>query len=67
MVFVLIMAFFAGLIKLKEYYIEGNYLLVFLDAVVLVVSVLVMLEAFSVVSKLKKESQNKATQEKQAQ
>ena len=63
MVFVLIMAFFAGLIKLKEYYIEGNYLLVFLDAVVLVVSVLVMLEAFSVVSKLKKESQNKATQE----
>lgn len=63
MVFVLIMAFFAGLIKLKEYYVEGNYLLVFLDAVVLVVSVLVMLEAFSVVSKLKKESQNKATQE----
>jgi len=63
MVLVLIMAFFAGLIKLKEYYVEGNYLLVFLDAVVLVVSVLVMLEAFSVVSKLKKESQNKATQE----
>jgi carbon starvation protein len=55
MAFVLVMAFFAGLIKLKEYYMAENYLLVFLDAVVLVVSVLVMLEAFSVVSKLKKE------------
>jgi carbon starvation protein len=53
MVFVLVMAFFAGLIKLKEYYLAENYLLVFLDAVVLVVSVLVMLEAWSVVAKLR--------------
>ena len=60
MVFVLVMAFFAGLIKLKEYYLAENYLLVFLDAVVLVVSVLVMLEAFSVVSKLKKDAKRES-------
>ena len=60
MVFVLAMAFFAGLIKLKEYYAEGNYLLVFLDALVLVVSVLVMLEAWSVISKFKKDRAAKA-------
>ena len=49
MVFVLTMAFFAGLIKLVEYYEQGNWLLVSLDAIVLVVSVLVMLEAWSVI------------------
>ncbi|MCG7564031.1 MULTISPECIES: carbon starvation protein A [Pseudoalteromonas] len=53
MMFVILMAFFAGLIKLGEYYEQGNWLLVGLDIVVLVVSVLVMLEAWSVVSKLK--------------
>ncbi|GAB3096629.1 carbon starvation protein A [Aestuariicella hydrocarbonica] len=58
MVFVLVMAFFAGLIKLKEYYLDGNYLLVFLDAIVLIVSVLVMLEAFAVVSKFKRDLAN---------
>lgn len=55
MVFVLIMVFFVGLIKFKEYYIEGNYLLVFLDVVVFVVLVFVMLEVFFVVFKFKKE------------
>ncbi len=54
MTFVLIMAFFAGIIKLKEYYLAENYLLVFLDAVVLIVSVLVMLEAWSVISRFRK-------------
>ncbi|WP_462157402.1 carbon starvation CstA family protein [Pseudoalteromonas sp. GB56] len=49
MVFVLTMAFFAGVIKLAEYYQQGNWLLVTLDAVVLIVSVLVMLEAWSVI------------------
>ncbi len=49
MIFVLSMAFFAGLIKLVEYYQQGNWLLVVLDTVVLVVSVLVMLEAWSVI------------------
>ena len=54
MVFVLVMAFFAGIIKLKEYWLEQNYLLVFLDAVVLIVSVLVMLEAASVIKRFRK-------------
>ncbi|MCF6436817.1 carbon starvation protein A [Pseudoalteromonas sp. MMG022] len=51
MSFVLLMAFFAGLIKLQEYYQQGNWLLVVLDVIVLVVSVLVMLEAWSVMAK----------------
>jgi carbon starvation protein len=54
MVFVILMAFFAGLIKLVEYYEKGNWLLVVLDLIVLVVSVLVMLEAWSVIMKHKK-------------
>ena len=54
MVFVILMAFFAGLIKLVEYYEKGNWLLVVLDLIVLVVSVLVMLEAWSVIGKHKK-------------
>ncbi|MEI5639407.1 MULTISPECIES: carbon starvation CstA family protein [unclassified Pseudoalteromonas] len=53
MVFVLVMAFFAGIIKLGEYYQQGNWLLVVLDVIVLVVSVLVMLEAWSVINKTK--------------
>ncbi|MBU2977334.1 carbon starvation protein A [Alteromonas sp. C1M14] len=57
MTFVLVMAFLAGVIKLQEYWADGNYLLVFLDAVVLVVSVLVMLEAWSVISRFKREKQ----------
>ncbi|MEG3767731.1 carbon starvation protein A [Alteromonas sp. 14N.309.X.WAT.G.H12] len=55
MTFVLVMSFLAGIIKLQEYWADGNYLLVFLDAVVLVVSVLVMLEAWSVISRFKRE------------
>lgn len=55
MTFVLVMAFFAGIIKLQEYYAAQNYLLVFLDAVVLIVSVLVMLEAWAVIAKFKKQ------------
>ncbi|QJR81424.1 carbon starvation protein A [Alteromonas pelagimontana] len=55
MTFVLVMAFFAGIIKLKEYFLAENYLLVFLDAVVLIVSVMVMLEAWSVISRFRRE------------
>jgi carbon starvation protein len=51
MMFVIVMAFLAGIIKLKE----GNYLLVGLDAIVLVVSVLVMLESWSVIRRFKAE------------
>ncbi|MBT1063161.1 carbon starvation protein A [Bowmanella sp. Y26] len=53
MSFVLVMAFFAGVIKLGEYYQQGNWLLVGLDLIVLIVSVLVMLEAWSVIVKHK--------------
>ncbi|BFM06466.1 carbon starvation CstA family protein [Halioxenophilus aromaticivorans] len=56
MSFVLVMAFFAGIIKLKEYFLAENYLLVFLDAIVLIVSVLVMLEAWSVIAKFKQQA-----------
>lgn len=55
MMFVIVMAFLAGIIKLKEYYLAGNYLLVGLDAIVLVVSVLVMLESWSVIRRFKAE------------
>ncbi len=48
MIFVLITSFLAGLIQLVDFYQAGNYLLVTLDFIVLVVSVLVMLEAASV-------------------
>ncbi|RZM81696.1 carbon starvation protein A [Pseudoalteromonas rubra] len=61
MIFVILMAFFAGVIKLGEYYEQGNWLLVALDVIVLVVSVLVMLEAWSVVSKLKLQKDDSAT------
>ncbi|MCO7189695.1 carbon starvation protein A [Pseudoalteromonas rubra] len=61
MTFVILMAFFAGVIKLGEYYEQGNWLLVGLDIVVLVVSVLVMLEAWSVVSKLKLQKDTETT------
>ena len=55
MIFVLITSFLAGLIQLVDFYQAGNWLLVTLDFIVLVVSVLVMLEAASVVSKLRKD------------
>ena len=50
------MAFFAGVIKLGEYYQQGNWLLVTLDIIVLIISVLVMLEAWSVIAKHRAEN-----------
>ena len=47
MVFVMAMSFWAGVIKLIDFYNDGNWLLVGIDFVVLVTSVLVMLEAGS--------------------
>src|SRR5690606_26227508 len=44
MVFVITVAFLAGLIQLREYYLAGKWLLVVIDALVLVVSILVILE-----------------------
>ncbi|MFP6816607.1 MAG: carbon starvation protein A [Pseudomonadales bacterium] len=49
MLFVLTMAFFAGCITLVQFFVDGNYLLVGLDVIVLITSLLVMLEARSVI------------------
>lgn len=54
MVFVLIVAAWAGVIKLIEFYQSGNILLVVIDAIVLVTSVLVILEAASAISAFRK-------------
>ncbi len=62
MVLVLFMAFYAGLIQLIGFYHEQNYLLMTLDFVVLVVSVLVMLEAVSVVKKHRGVNKSESTQ-----
>ena len=62
MVFVLIMSFWAGLIKLIEFYQDGNFLLVAIDAIVLVTSMLVMLEAGSVMSGFKREAKTTHTE-----
>jgi carbon starvation protein len=56
MVFVLLMSFWAGVVKLIEFYRDGNWLLVVIDAVVLVTSLMVMLEAASVIAKFRRES-----------
>jgi len=61
MVFVLIMSFWAGVIKLIEFYRDGNFLLVAIDAIVLVTSMLVMLEAGSVMSGFKREAKTTHT------
>jgi carbon starvation protein len=53
MVFVLVMSFWAGVIKLIDFYNAGNWLLVAIDIVVLVTSIMVILEAASVISKLR--------------
>ena len=55
MIFVLTTSSWAALIKLKEFYEAGNWLLVVIDLVVVITTVLVILEAASVISKLKRE------------
>ncbi|MCW8195843.1 carbon starvation protein A [Proteobacteria bacterium 005FR1] len=57
MVFVLSMAFLAGLIQLGEYYRAGEWTLVVIDTLVLIVSVMVMLEAVSVILKHRRAAQ----------
>jgi carbon starvation protein len=54
MIFVLVISFWAGAVKLLEFYWDGNYLLVVIDAIVLVTSLLVMLEAAAVISKFRR-------------
>lgn len=52
MVFILVMSFWAAVLKLGAYYSQGNYLLFFIDLVVIVVTILVILNGLSVISKL---------------
>ncbi|WLP93328.1 carbon starvation protein A [Psychrobacter sp. M13] len=46
--FLLVMTLFALLIQLKTFYDDGNWLLIIMDLVILIASVLVTLESFSV-------------------
>ena len=55
MIFVLITSCWAAVIKLMEFWEASNWLLVVIDIVVLVTSLLVILEAVSVISKFRKE------------
>ncbi|MDH3641670.1 MAG: carbon starvation protein A [Gammaproteobacteria bacterium] len=55
MIFVMITSFWAGVIKLIEWYQLGNWLLVTIDLIVLVTSVLVILEAASVIARYRRE------------
>ena len=55
MIFVLITSCWAAVIKLMEFWEASNWLLVVIDIVVLVTSLLVILEAISVISKFRKE------------
>lgn len=58
MVLVLVVSFLAAIQQLVAFYQEGNYLLVFLDFVILVLSVLLMLEAAQVVNNIRKARQS---------
>lgn len=62
MVFVLIMAIWAGAIYVIQYVQEERWHLVIIDAVVLVVSILVLLEAAAVIVKLKKDKASQSTE-----
>ena len=59
MIFVLITSCWAAVIKLMEFWEASNWLLVVIDIVVLVTSLLVILEAVSVISKFRKEKELK--------
>jgi len=59
MIFVLITSCWAAVIKLIEFWEASNWLLVIIDIVVLVTSLLVILEAVSVISKFRKEKELK--------
>ncbi len=56
MVFVLITSSWAALIKLQEFYQAGNWLLVTIDIIVVITTFLVILEAGSVIAKIRRET-----------
>ena len=58
MVFVLVTSSWAALIKLVEFYEAKNWLLFTIDVIVVITTFLVILEAASVISKFRKQSQN---------
>lgn len=55
MVFVLITSSWAAVLKLVEFYQDGNWLLVTIDVVVLITTIMVVLEAVSVISRFRQE------------
>jgi carbon starvation protein len=55
MVFVLVTSSWAALIKLKEFYDAGNWLLVTIDVIVVITTFMVILEAASVISKIRRD------------
>lgn len=60
MIFILITASWAAIIKLFEFYQAGNWLLVTIDVIVVITTFMVILEAASVISKLRKEAAAKS-------
>lgn len=46
--FLLVMAIFALLIQLKSFYVEGNWLLIIMDIIILIATIMVTFESFSV-------------------
>ena len=54
MIFVLVTSSWAALIKLKEFYDAGNWLLVTIDVIVVITTFMVILEAASVISKVER-------------
>lgn len=54
MIFILITASWAAVLKLFEFYQNGDWLLVVIDTIVVITTVLVILEAASVISKFRK-------------
>ena len=56
MIFVLVTSSWAAVIKLMEFWAAGNWLLVTIDIVVLVTSLMVILEAISVIAKFRQQN-----------
>jgi carbon starvation protein len=56
MIFVLITASWAAILKLIEWYQEGNWLLVSIDVIVVITTFMVILEAASVIAKFRKQN-----------
>lgn len=55
MAFVLLMSSWAAVVKLVEFYRDGNWLLVFIDVVVLVTSLMAILESVSAIARFRRE------------